>query len=122
MNTSRLLLLLAGVAGLVAGPSSLASAALSDPPIQWSDLGLVLLGCSVVLLVVFGVESAVGSHRTTQWPWRFFLLSASFLMASGVSAAGVSLVDSAVAPHAFLLLSMGVGVLVGAGLARWLFD
>ena len=121
MNTRNVLIAVALVLGFVSGPSSLESAALSEPPLQWSDLAFVFVGCAFALLLVLGFQGTVGNPKALRWGWSFFGLGSIYALGAGISALAVSLSRAESAPHSFLFLSIGAGMLVGTAVVRRLF-
>ena len=122
MNIQRALLILAFIGGLVSGPWALESAALSQPPIQWSDIPLILFGCLFGLLFVLGFQVVIGNLKAAYSGWQFFVLCGLFLLATGVSAFVTALFGSALYPSAFLFFTIGAGICLGALLCKALFN
>lgn len=121
MNVRTVLVVVALVAGLASGPSSLESAALSQPPLRWLDLAFVFAGCVFALPLVLGFQAAVGNNKALRWGWSFFALVAIYLVAAGASAAAMSVFRAEVAPYSFLFLVIGAGSAVGAAIVKLVF-
>jgi hypothetical protein len=121
MNIRNLLIAIALLAGLASGPSSLESAALSQPPLEWSDLAFVLVGCAVALLLVLGFQALIGNNKALSWGWAFFAFAAIYLIATGASAAAFSVSNGSVGPYSFLFLALGAGSTVGLSIIKLAF-
>ena len=121
VNWPRLLLALAAIAGAASGPSSLESAAASQPSIAWGDLAFMAVGSIFALPVVLGFQALIGNFRALRWGWQGFLYVAIYLTVSGVSALVVSVRGPGLLPHSFLFLVLGVAVLLGLGIVRAIF-
>ncbi|RRR98824.1 hypothetical protein EIP75_23915 [Aquabacterium soli] len=122
MNTRVVLVSLALLVGLFSGPSSLESAGLSQPPVQWSDLAFIFFGSTIALPVVLGFQALVGNNKALRLGWSIFSLIAIFLVATGISAGATALLQGTLFPHSFLFLVLGLGTLLGAVLTRTIFS
>ena len=122
MNIQRVLLIVAVIGGLVSGPWSLESAALSQPPIQWSDIPLILFGCLFGLLFVLGFQVAIGNLKAAYYGWQLFKLNGFFFLAAGVSAFATALFGSGLSPSAFLFFTIGAGICLATILCKALFS
>jgi len=121
MNIRNLLIAVALVAGFVSGPSSLESAALSQPPLEWRDLAFVFIGCAVALFLVLGFQALLGNNKALRWGWSFFAFATIYLSATGASAAAFSIPNAGLGPHSFLFLVMGFGSAVGLAIIKLAF-
>ena len=121
MNARNILVAVALLAGLVSGPSSLESAAFSQPPLRWSDLAFVFVGCVFALPLVLGFQALIGNNKALRWGWSFFALVAIYLVAAGISAVAVSAFRAEVAPYSFLFLAIGAGSAVGTVIVKLVF-
>ena len=121
MNWRYLLLGAALVAGLASGPSSLESAAASEPPIGWGSLAFLFFGSLVALTLVLGFQAALGNGKALHWGWNFFLFGAVYFTASGLAALMVAAMGPGLAPHSFLFLALGLAMLAGLGMVKVLF-
>ena len=122
MNTRVVLISLALLGGLLSGPSSLKSAALSQPPIQWGNLVFIFFGCALALPLVLGFQALVGNNKALRLGWSIFSLIAIFLVATGISASTTSLLQGTLLPHSLLFLTLGVGTILGAVATRTIFS
>jgi hypothetical protein len=121
MNWRYLLLAIALLAGLASGPSSLESAAASEPPIGWGSLAFMFFGSVVALPLVLGFQALVGKAKALRWGWSLFLLGAVYFTASGVAALVAALIGPGLVPHSFLFLALGVAMFLGLGIVKALF-
>lgn len=121
MNWRYLMLGAALAAGLASGPSSLESAAASEPPIGWGSLAFFFFGSLVALPLVLGFQVALGSSKALRWGWLLFLFGAVYCTASGAAALLVAASGPGLAPHSFLFLALGVAMLAGLGIVRVTF-
>lgn len=121
MNWHRLLLALAALAGAVSGNSSLQSAAASQPPITWGSLAFLFVGSLFGLAAVLGFQAGLGKTKVLRWGWLFFLYGAAYFAVSGLAALVIAFRGPGLAPHSFLFLVLGVGMLCGLGLVRLAF-
>ena len=113
--------MLAVLAGLASGPSSLESAAASEPPIGWGSLAFVFFGSLVALPLVLGFQVALGKSKALRWGWYFFLFGAVYCTASGVAALVVAAIGPGLVPHSFLFLTLGLAMLAGLGVVKVAF-
>jgi len=109
------------VAGLASGPSSLESAAASEPPIGWGSLAFLFFGSLIALPLVLGFQVALGNTKALRWGWYFFLFGAVYCTASGVAALVVAATGPGLVPHSFLFLALGVAMLAGLGIVKTVF-
>lgn len=121
MNWRYLLLALALLAGFASGPSSLESAAASEPPIGWGSLAFVFFGTLAALPLVLAFQVALGKAKALRWGWHFFLFGAIYCTASGLAALVVAATGPGLVPHSFLFLALGVAMLLGLGILKVVF-
>ncbi len=122
MNIQRTLLIVAVVGGLLSGPWYLKSAALSKPPLQWTDLSFIFVGCIIGLLLVLGFQVLIGNIKAAFYGWRFFVLCGLFFLAVGISAFVTALFGVGLTPVAFLFFTMGVGICLAGLLCKYFFS
>ena len=109
------------LAGLASGPSSLQSAAASEPPIGWASLAFLFFVSFVALLLVLGFQVALGNSKALRWGWYFFLFGAIYCTASGVAALVVAAAGPGFVPHSFLFIALGLAMLAGLGVVKVVF-
>jgi predicted tellurium resistance membrane protein TerC len=122
MNIQRILMILTVIGGLVSGPSSLESAALSQPPIQWSDMPIFFFGCLISLLFVLWFQVVIGNLKAAYYFWQFFVFCGLFFLASGVSAFVTAEFGAGLSPDAFLFLIIGAGICFSTFICKLLFS
>ena len=121
MSIRTILVAIALLAGLASGPWSLDSATLSQPPLRWHDLVFAFVWCVLALLLVLGFQVLLRNDKALRQAWAFFALIAVYLVASGASAAAISMLRAEVAPYSFLFLAIGTGSAVGVVIAKLAF-
>ena len=121
MNWRYVLLAVAILAGLASGPSSLESAAASEPPIGWGSLAFLSAGTLAAMPLLLGFQVAIGNKKALRWGWYFFLIGAIYFTAAGVAACVVSAIGPGLVPHTFLFLAIGLALLAGLGLVKLMF-
>lgn len=121
MNLQRILLLASVILGIISGPWALESASLSQPPIQWADIPFILFGCIVGLLFLLGFQVLIGNLKAAYFFWQFFALLGYFFLATGFSAFSTALFSVGLQPHAFLFLTIGIGVCLAAFVGQFAF-
>ncbi len=126
MLTRLGLVALGGVSGLdITSPDTVAKS-----NVDWMACVILLLVCPIALLAVVGLQ-AISPMSAPFWRWpswsvnplqareplQFFHLGAFFFMAGGVVGLGLlPFRDSAAAPLAVSLLSIGIGLWIGVQL------
>ena len=121
MNTRIALIVVALLAGFASGPSSLESAAQSQPPLAWGDLLFDFVGCALALPFVLSFQALIGNDRALRIGWSFFALIALFFVGAGVSGIAVAASRADIHPHSFLFLVMGVSSVAGLVLVKLAF-
>lgn len=121
MKLHRILVIAVVILSLISGPWILASASLSQPPIQWADIPVILFGCIIGLLFVLGLQVLIGNLKAAYFFWRFFTLSGLFFLTAGLSAFITALFSVGLQPYAFLFLTMGIGICVAAFICQFVF-
>ena len=121
MNARVTILTLAMLVGVASGPSSLESAANSQPPLQWADLAYIGIGCCLGLPFVLGFQALIGNMRALRIGWNFFAIGAVFFLGTGISALITALLRSVISPSSFLFLALGVGATAGVAASQLLF-
>jgi hypothetical protein len=100
------------VAGALCGPSALEAVAASQPPIGWPDIPFVFFGSVFAILFVIGIQLFRPDSKPSLWALYFFGVVGLWFVASGLSAAVLSIVRGSVTPSAFVIFAVGVGVLL----------
>ena len=121
MNTRIALLIVAALVGVISGPYSLESAAQGAPSIEWDSLAFAFAGCLAAILVVLGLQAALGNDKALRWGWLFFLVAATYFTGAGIGAVVVSALGPGVVPHSFLFLVMGLASLAGLAVVKRVF-
>jgi hypothetical protein len=121
MNWRYFLLGAAVVAGLASGPSSLESAAASQPAITWGALAFAFVGSLLAIPLVLGFQVAMGKGKALRIGWCFFLVGAAYCTAAGLAALVVAATGPGFAPHTFLFFVLGLAMLAGLGIVKVVF-
>jgi len=109
------------IVGILSGPSALEQGAAAQPPIAWRDIPFSFLGGAVGMLFVIGIQLVRRNPKPSQWALYFLGPVSVWLTASGLSAALLAFARDGAAPYAFLLLSVGMGALLGVWVCWLIF-
>jgi len=120
MNIWHWIAVAAAVIGVALGESALESAAAAQPPIEWPALPFSFIGGSIGMAIVVGIQLMRRDEKYGRWAFRFMGPSTSFVIASGVGAAGVALYSGQNGPAAWFFLCTGVGMSLGLW-ACWVY-
>ena len=115
------LAIVALVAGLLSGPSTLTAAAAAQPQIEASDLLFVFLGSAFGMLFVIGIQMFRREPKSSRIALKSLGTISLYIAAAGLSAAVLAHVRDAVTPSSWLFLSVGAGTLLGVVVCWLLF-
>ena len=121
MNRTKLIGIGLAAIGLISGPYALRSAQMAQPPLGWSDLVFIFVGCIVGIFLVLGFQALARNSRAVRWGWLLFGANAVFFVGAGVSSLITGLVVGSEGPSSVMFLVIGVGISVGLALCRFCF-
>ena len=117
MNIVRALSVVAVVGGLGSGLGALESAEAARPPIEWNDIAFVLVGSIIGVAFVVGIQVAMKKQAAARIFSWFFGIVGIYIAVSGLVAFGIAAYRGGIAPSSLLILSMGIGTIIGALIA-----
>jgi len=125
MKNKTLINIGAFVSGGICGPSTLQTAQIANPPINWKDIPFIFFGSAFGVVLVLGIQILRRDSKWAHWGIRIFMPIALFLFGAGGVAVTISAFGSRVIPASLLFLSTAVGLLIGTGISsillRWKF-
>ena len=111
------------VLGGICGSSALQTAKIANPPINWEDIPFIFFGSAFGVVFVLGTQILRRDSKWAHWGIRIFVPITLFIFGAGGVAVIISAFGSGVIPASLLILSAGVGLLIGLGvcsmLVRW---
>ncbi|MFG6430737.1 hypothetical protein [Roseateles sp. LYH14W] len=110
MNTRTIILSIACIAGLASGPSALKAGAASVPPIEWMTLPFLFIGSAIALFLVLAFQVALKNDKAFSRGWKLFAVGTVYAVASGLSAVGTAVLNSATGPPMCTVLVIGSGM------------
>ena len=111
-------LVLAFLAGFLAGPAMLESAHAAQPPFTWPSIFLLFFGILFGLPFVIGIQLFRSDPKFARMGVACFGTVAILLFASGLSALVVGLIREGFTPQSFVFLAAGVAMLIAVSICR----
>jgi len=112
INISALIL------GLISGPFALISAKASQPPIDWTSIIFVLVGCFIGTIFVIGIQIFRREPKYGRWALAFFMPGSIFFFGTGFGALITAVIRGEVGPASFLFIVASIGFIAGVLLSR----
>lgn len=121
MNKRKVILIVAFLLGLIAGPSMLMSARAAVPPIDWNAIPFVVIGSIVGAFFIIGIQIARKNHKPAKFILRVFVAISTAILGSGISAFVISVINYGVIPSGVFIAAWGIGLAVGVALSYVLY-
>ena len=108
----------AAVVGLASGPSALAAAKASVPPIEWDQNLVSFLGSAVGTVFVIGIQVLRSDPKHGRWAILFFTPISISVLAGGIGALTTSVLKGEFGPASLFILDIRIGLVLGVFLSR----
>lgn len=107
--------------GLFSARSALSTTSQSKPPIRWKDLPVVFALMGLGFGLLSGMQLLRRDPERPRFMYRMAILITLYFSGSGLGSIGLAAIGGSVQPHAFMLLSIGMGGLAGLWAVRVAF-
>ena len=105
------------VVGVISGPSALAAAKASEPPIDWGAIIFAFVGSVVAALFVLGIQIYRSKPKYGRLALRFFEPLSVWVLGSGFGALVISTLAKEFGPVGVFFLAIGLGLLLGVAIS-----
>lgn len=107
------------IVGLFSGPSALETGAISQPPIEWSDMPFAFVSSFFGMLFVIGIQLFRKEPKYSKWAIYFMGLCSLYFVSSGLCAVFLVAYRAELSAYAFIFLTIGIGAFLGVWVS-WL--
>ena len=108
-----LIYILALIAGMLLGPSSLISAKAASPPIDWASIPFVVTGSIIAVVFIIGIQIIRKDPKYSRVALKIFKSLSVVLLGSGLGALATSVYKGEYGPASFFFFAIGVGLITG---------
>lgn len=106
------------VAGILSGEIALNSARDAQPPMTWMATGIVGVFAIIAPTILFGLQLLKKNKTDAYRAWMFFFFNAIHLLAMGLSALVISLIQGVFDPPSMIFAVFGAGLSVSLMLTK----
>ena len=118
MTTRRSAIATLCAAGLLAGAALHLLAPGVLPTLPWYGHLLLAAGLALAVPMLLGSVGSSGGYQAMARLWSAVGALGILLLGAGVAAAGLAMAQGGTGPRAWLLVSLGAGLLAGLGLVK----
>ena len=109
------------IVGAIGGSSVFTAAKSAQPPIDWSAIPFVFVGCAVGTSFVIGIQIFRSKPSYGQFALRVFEPLSVLILGSGISAFVISAVTKEIGATGTFFLAIGFGLVLGVVVSSFMF-